>query len=279
MTLFLGFSAVNTGNNLVYLIVSAFLSFMGISGLFGKRNISRLDADLEFPDEIYANKPVPIKIKLSNNKRFLPGFLLKVIAEGHFREGILFPYFDAHSSASKYMGLSFTGRGRHEIKKIYVSSVFPFNFFMRSSRIEKKFSFIVFPEPRKCDLPGHIERQKKPRGEKSSDKRGYESEVMSVRDYITGDPMKYINWKASAKTGDLKTKELTSLYYQPVVIDFDRIDIKDLEEKISCLTYAVLQFSKKKIPFGFMISGRLYSPEVSTSHKLSVLKELALYGT
>ena len=277
--MFLGFSAVNTGNNLVYLIVSAFLSFMGISGLFGKRNISRLDAELEFPDEIYSNKPVPIKVTLSNNKKFLPGFLLKVIAEGYFTEGILFPYFDARSSSSNYMGLSFRGRGRHEIKKIYVSSVFPFNFFVRSSRIEKVFSFIVFPEPRKCDFPEFVERQKKPRGERSSDKRGYESEVMSVRDYIAGDPLKYINWKASAKTGDLKTKELTSLYYQPVVVDFDKVDIKDLEEKISCMTYTVLQLARRNIPFGFRISGKLYMPDVSNSHKISILKELALYGT
>lgn len=78
---------------------------------------------------------------------------------------------------------------------------------------------------------------------------GYESDVIHPG-ICHGDPVKYINWKATAKTGELKTKELSSLTYQPVVIDFSAIKIKDTERKISCIAYAVVQLTRKNIPIG-----------------------------
>ncbi len=74
LTIFLGVAAVNTGNNLVYLIVSAMLSFMGISGFFGRKNIDKLQIEPEFPEEIYAGVETPVRIVIKNQKRFLPSF-------------------------------------------------------------------------------------------------------------------------------------------------------------------------------------------------------------
>jgi len=69
LTIFLGVSAINTGNNLIYLIVAALLSFMGISGFFGKNNLSSVEVDIEFPQEIYARNEFPLKINLTNKKK------------------------------------------------------------------------------------------------------------------------------------------------------------------------------------------------------------------
>ena len=40
LTLLLGFAAVNTGNNLLYLLVSALLGFMAVSGILGRLNLA-----------------------------------------------------------------------------------------------------------------------------------------------------------------------------------------------------------------------------------------------
>ncbi|MCL4457010.1 MAG: DUF58 domain-containing protein [Nitrospirae bacterium] len=287
LTLFLGFAGVNTSNNLIYLIVSALLGFMAISGFFGKRNLSRIDIDAEIPQEIFANKEFPLKISLKNLKGFFPIFLMRVKIRGQslsekgtvplFRE-TLFPFVDKKSYSSGYMDISFKKRGRHVIKEIYICSVFPFNFFVRCRRLGASFDFIVFPEPKKSALLNILERQRLSKGEIQIDKTGYESEMLSIREYILGDPFKYINWKATAKTGGLKTKELSSLAYQPIVIDFEKIDIKNIEEKISCITYMILQLLRKNIPVGIKIGGRFYKPDISNAHKISILNELALYG-
>ncbi len=102
--------------------------------------------------------------------------------------------------------------------------------------------------------------------------------MISIREYRHGDPLKYINWKATAKTGRLKTKELSSLGHQPIVIDFDRIPIRDIEERLSCVAYSLLQIIKKGYaPVGLKINGRFYEPGASQTHKINMLKELALY--
>lgn len=281
VTLFLGFSAVNTANNLVYLIVAAFLSFMGISGFFGRRNLSKINIALQLPDEIYARADFPLRISLTNNRRFLPVFLLNVHLSGH---NILFPFVDAKAKASKFITFSFNERGLFRIREIRISSVFPFNFFIRYRRIDIVLETTVFPQPKKCSLPDLFEKQRKPRGEKITDKTGYEDEMVSMRDYIKGDPLKYIHWKASAKTGQLKTRELASLSHQPVIIDFDSVAIKNLEEKLSCLTYVIVKLFSQNVPVGLRMGGALFTSlgkthgEQIRAGKITMLKMLALYG-
>jgi uncharacterized protein (DUF58 family) len=254
---------------------------MGISGFFGRRNLTKVDIDAEFPQEIYANKGFPLRVRLKNKRRFLPAFLMRVkiadsSAEAEYEAR--FPFVDKKGDAVRYLNISFNQRGRHEIKDIYICSVFPFSFFVRCKKLDKSFGFIVFPEPKKCEIAAPIEREKISKGERHFDKAGYEADIISIREYIQGDPFKYINWKATAKTGGLKTKELSTLAHQPVVIDFEKINIRNIEEKISCITYMILQLLKKNIPVGLRIGDRFYKPDVSISHKINILRDLALYG-
>lgn len=270
----MGVSAVNTGNNLIYLIVSALLGFMGISGYFGKNNLSKISVSIEFPQEIYANTSFPIKIILENKKRLLPVFLLRLHVAGH---SVLIPYADAKSKTIKYINITIPERGQFTIKDLYIASVFPFNFFTRFKYIDDTFDCIVFPTLKKCDLISLYEKGRRLRGEKTSDKTGFESDIVSIREYVYGDPLKYINWKATAKTGVLKTKELSSLLYQPITIDFDKIAIKDIEEKISCISYSIVQLIKKNTPVGLKMKDKIFEPGNSRNHKIGMLKGLALY--
>jgi len=280
LTIFLGVSGINTGNNLIYLIVAAFLSFMAVSGIFGKRNLSRIDLRIEFPEEIYAETSAPVKVIMRNNRRFLPVFLMRVHVSG---SDVLFPFVDVKSEGVKYLSLPFRERGRSEIRNMYLSSVFPFHFFIRFRTIPGVFDAMVFPRAKKCGSPGSFEKERKSRGELTTDKTGYEADIVSLRDYIEGDPLKYIHWKASAKTGQLKTKELSSLAHQPVVIDFEALPLKDLEEKISCVTYILLRLLKRNIPVGLKIDGTIYKPfsgtykERTKALKFAMLTKLALY--
>lgn len=255
---------------------------MGISGFFGKRNLERISVDIEFPDEVYSRTDFPLKLTLTNRRRFLPAFLIKIRIKN---TGLLFPFVDAGNHGTRYTNVSFNRRGLHRIEEIYICSVFPFNFFNRCKRIDKAVEFVVFPKAKKCEYAAVLERERRSRGEKPSDKMGYEGDVISSRDYIEGDPLKYIHWKATAKTGQLKTKELSSLSQQPVIIDFDKAGIKNTEEKISCITYMILKLLKQNIPVGLRIRNKLYKPGISgkltegqvKAGKINMLRELALY--
>lgn len=252
------------------------LSFMSISGVFGKSNLSKISFTVDIPQEIYAGTPVPLKITLTNNRKFLPAFLIRLTTDTF---EVFFPFTNTRSALSLYTDISFETRGPHIIDNILINSVFPFNFFTRFKDIHHTYKCIVFPTLKACDLTSLYEQDKKRRGEKISDRLGYESEIVSIREYVRGDPLKYIHWKATAKTGKLKTKELSSLAHRPVIIDFEKVSIANIEERISSIAYAIVQFTRKNIPVGLKINGNLCLPDVSSAHKLNLLRELALYRT
>jgi uncharacterized protein (DUF58 family) len=190
----------------------------------------------------------------------------------------LFPYVGPGASEEKYITLIAGKRGKRSLDAVTVSSVFPFNFFIRYRRIKTAFAYIVFPEPKRCRLDDFLYHEHRSRGEASSDRSGYEGDLLSLRDYAHGDPMKYIHWKASAKSRDLKTKELSSLSQQPVVIDFEKTGISNREERISCITYLLLGLYRRNIPAGLRIGSLVFGPGTSAAHKTSMIRELALYG-
>ena len=74
----MGFAAVNTGNNLLFLIVSGLLAFMSVTGLAAMLNLQRLTPELLAPPEIYAGTPTPFRLRVHNGKRLLPSFLLRL---------------------------------------------------------------------------------------------------------------------------------------------------------------------------------------------------------
>ena len=266
---------MNTGNNLVYLIVSAFLGLMGISGFFGRRNLSALEISVDFPEEIFAAAPLPVKITLANRRKILPAFLIKVIIDN---KELLFPFVPPGGIDLRYADFFFPSRGSYVIRLIYLSSVYPFNFFTRYKSVAGTYATVVFPQIKKCEQPCMTEKFSGQAGELSLNKSGSDGEIVSVRNYASGDPSKYIHWKSSAKTGELKTKEFSTASNQPVIIDFSQIAMRDDEEKISCITYLILKSYRNNIPVGLKIDDNFYEPGLSKTHKMKMLRELALYG-
>lgn len=247
---------------------------MALSGFFGKRNISNLDLKIEPPDEIYASRETVLKVTLRNKKRFLPAFLIKVrVGEGD----ILYPFIDPGKGLSGYLRIKFPSRGLHNLRDVYICSVFPFNFFMRCRKLELRKEIIVFPEPREYTIEYEHEVRRK-RGEAQTEEKGYEGDLLSLRDYVPGDPLKYIHWKASARIGQFKTKELSALMSRPAMIDIERLRGRDMEERLSFATYLILRYSRLGLPMVVRVKGKIFNViEGSGLSRKEVLKELALY--
>jgi len=245
---------------------------MFLAGVFGKRNVEALDLEISFPEEMYANKEAFIKITLLNKKRFFPAFLIRVLIKD-FNISYLFPYFE--KEVSTILKIKPEKRGLHNLKEVYIISVFPFNFFVRWKKLSKNIFYTVFPEPKKINLLSY--KDKKGKGELDTEKPGFEGDILSIKDYVEGIPAKYIHWKATAKTDKLKVKELSELANQPVIIEFEKIKIPDIELKLSYLTYLIIELIKQGKPVGLKIKEKFYKPDLSYKHKLTLLTELALY--
>jgi len=272
--LLLGFAAVNTGNNLLFLIVSALLGFMSVSGVLGVLNIQGLGLRLEIPDEIYAGLGTLLTLQLVNSKRRLPSFLLRVELGG---ASARFTHLPAKGSDSAALVLNFPGRGRQSLAGATLSSPFPINFFVRSTRLPLRESLVVFPAPRHC-LASSVPDQHGGRGAAPAAAKGYEGELLKIADYSGGEPLKLIHWRLSARHEGLKVKELSAEVNEPVMLDITSLPGGTLEEKLCCGAFLINRFNREARPVGLMMEGKLFPPALSRAHRLKLLTELALYG-
>jgi uncharacterized protein (DUF58 family) len=262
----------------VCIVVAVLLGIMGASGFFGKRNLSAITVSLAFPREIYANRPFTLAVRLRNNRPLLPVFLMHVVIRGHTDEkSVLFPFVGEGAEMTAYVPLFFDDRGIQTITDVYIKSAFPFSFFIRAAKVRTTFEAMVFPEPIEYGIapPDNEERRKK--GGYSASGIGDSHELAAIREYSPGDPLKYINWKATAKTGKPKTILFSAMSNQPVIIDFEKLELRGIEEKLSCTAFIVLDFMKRGIPVGIRFAHRLFLPSLSEPHKFAIMRELALY--
>ncbi len=273
LTIFLGIAAVNTGNNLLFFIVSAFLSFMGVSGFFGKVNISKLEITINFPEEVFANREFFIEIEVKNKKRFFPVFLLTVLIDD---KKALIPYAEKNGNVTlKYVVKS---RGIYKIDKVKICSVFPFNFFVRCFSYNVYVKKIIYPEPKNLDISQYyfnIDKNRKVSEGKSLEKQGFEGDFLGIRDYTEGTPIKYIDWKASIKSDKMKEKILSAITSQPTIIEFEKLQL-NLEDKLSYITYIAVNYKKYENLY-ISLEKILYDIKDKSSRE-KLLFKLALYG-
>lgn len=270
----MGFSAVNTGNNLLFLVVSGLLAFMSVTGLAGMFNIKGLVPELIPPEEVFAGVAAPFRLRIRNTKRFIPSFLIRLECQGS--RGAIIPLVGRGGSAEGNLTLTFAGRGRAGIGAVTVSSPFPVNFFTRYWIFPEEKSVIVFPRLSRGMAAGEG-REAKRMGINPRQERGVDGELERIAPYSGSEPLRMIHWKLSARGDELLVKEFGRQAAQPLIIDLDAQPGLDLEERISRAAWLVRRWVRER-PVGLRLGGRTIPAEAGQRHGLMLLTELALWG-
>ncbi|MGQ0812198.1 MAG: DUF58 domain-containing protein, partial [Nitrospiraceae bacterium] len=79
LTIAVGVAAINTGNNLFYLLLAMMLSLIVISGLLSEQCLRKLTFKRYLPNEIFANQPAMVTLSITNHKLHLPSFSLGIL--------------------------------------------------------------------------------------------------------------------------------------------------------------------------------------------------------
>jgi len=79
VTLVIGIAALNTANNLLYIVVAAMLAAILVSGVVSARILRGLALEVRLPEHVFAGRPVAGRIALRNRRRFLPSFSIRVV--------------------------------------------------------------------------------------------------------------------------------------------------------------------------------------------------------
>jgi uncharacterized protein (DUF58 family) len=233
--LVLSLAAVNTGNNLLFIILAALLATIAVSGIVSRNSLKQVALSLQLPENVFAGEHVSIKISVRNLKRIFPSFSIRVedpevnrnkslffrlkkrlrsrsAASGGadddrtmLRQAAYFPILRAGETRSELTVQSFPNRGIFHLDGFWISTRFPFGFFLRGERVGAKGEVLVYPRIQKISsffhllpfLPGHLEGLHVGQGEN----------LFSIRKYEDSESARLIDWKATAKTGELMARE------------------------------------------------------------------------
>jgi uncharacterized protein (DUF58 family) len=229
--------SLSSGNNLLYLVLSALLATLFVSWAPSRLNLCRIGVSVRFPNHIFAGESAPFDLTVTNRSKLLPAFSLTVaISEGdstisskpkesatNLTELVYLPIVPAGASARARIERSFHKRGIYPISGFIVHSRFPFGFIEQRRRLEANGEIVVYPAPRPLDefgqalppMPGRIESRAKGSG----------SDLYAIRQYLSSDHRRQIDWKATAKTSQVMVREFTRDDDWRVTIAFDaRID-------------------------------------------------------
>lgn len=206
VTVGLGLTAMNTGNNLLYLLESMVLALIVVSGALSEQSVRGVRVLARLPDEIYAGTPCTIGMRIRNTKTRRPSFS---IALERPQTGERLAYV-ARLGAGEEQPVTFTEtlprRGRHQLRGVRVTTRFPFGLFVKASRPTCTDDVLVYP--RRIPAPAVLLRQAAGLGTAPARRRGRGHDLHDLRAYRTGDDPRFIHWRVTARTGTLTVREL-----------------------------------------------------------------------
>lgn len=268
------FSAWNTGNNLLFLVLSFITSALFIGFIVGNFCLKKLDVKMRFPETIFAEEPTPILVSLHNRKRIFPAFSITAEVRGKNRtKSVIFEdlkkilpekwafkfsrppiikhtldYFlhvPRKNSIENKVEHIFENRGRFIIKDFELSTKFPFAFFRHRRRLSaQKAEIIIFPKLE--NLETELTELPIDAGRLTSKNRGMGQDLLMLRDYQPLDDLRHIDWKATARANRLTVREFAAEDEKHITVIFDTRIVKSKKENDKSLREKIDEEQKGK---------------------------------
>jgi uncharacterized protein (DUF58 family) len=200
----LGFAAMNTGNNLLYLLASLLLGLIIVSGILSEQSMRRLRLTAVVPEDIHAGRPALLGARVVNGKRRLPTY--SIALEGGGRRLYVQRLAPGEERLVTWEA-TFPTRGRQRLPGVRVRTRFPFGLFVKAGRRLLDDDIVVFPAVRPLDPARR--RRLGSAGARSLHRRGRGHDLYNLREYRAGDDPRLIHWRSTAKAGALVVRELT----------------------------------------------------------------------
>jgi uncharacterized protein (DUF58 family) len=204
----LGVAAINTGNNLLYLLVSLLLSLIVVSGVLSEQSMRGLRLDADAPEEIFAGAPALFGAVLANSKRWLTSYsvTLELLTRGGPTRFIYVPRLEAGRDRLLTWEETLPARGRHRLAGVRLTTRFPFALFLKAGRVTLDREVLVFPAVRPISPEALLRIVGA--GTSAVRRRGRGHDLYNLRAYRAGDDPRLIHWRSSAKVDSLLVREM-----------------------------------------------------------------------
>ena len=212
VTLGLGFGAINSGNNLLFLILGMLLSLIVVSGVLSEFTVRDVVVTRRRSGGIHAGTDAFLPVDLENRKTRLASFGVEV--EERFAKGpnapTQRPAYALILAPGERAGLSVRvrapRRGVVASEGIRVATRYPFGFFRKSREIHAPDEILVWPALRAVRMP-ELHSPGRYGLDNDSARAGRGEEYHALREHRVEDDPRDVHWKTSARLGRIVTRE------------------------------------------------------------------------
>lgn len=197
-----GMAAINTGNNLLFLIFGFMLSLIVLSGILSEIVLRGVRISRRLPQRVFAGSTCLIEVSLANTKQRVPSYSLEVedIALETVTERRCY-FLKVAARAEQIAGYrrSVPKRGYLKFKGFRVATRYPFGIIEKWRFFDEAAELLVFPALLREDL--HEASMRGIGTEGATSRVGPGHEIAGLRPYQSGDGARSIHWRRTAALG------------------------------------------------------------------------------
>ena len=201
ITLGIGLGALNTGNNLLYLVLGFLLSLIVASGVLSERCLRHLRVRRLLPDGASAGEPFALRYQVHRTSG--RSFALQLSEENPLISGsVWIPWVSQEQRVIRSDCVA-ERRGPLELKGLRVTTTFPLGLFAKTRVMELDDRLLIFPRRGfACIEPA--ERDGKLAGEGGNPRRrDGTGDLLGLRELAWGEDARRVHWLKSATAGKL----------------------------------------------------------------------------
>lgn len=262
-------TAASTGNNLLYLLLSALAAALLLSVVLGRWNLARLSARLESPDQAFRGAPARLRLLIRNDGRRRAFW---ISAPGAAAPATVLPGEEAELELRERL----PHRGLNLLEGLYLESSFPFGLLLHRRTLTGA-AVLALPRLREIRAAADTSADARPSGVPTL-KKGSGEDLYGVREAVAEDDARLVNWKLSARLGRAVVNEYAEAHDSKVTVRVRGASGAGAEERIEEAASACRFFTDAGAEL------RLVTPEEDTGygrgllHLDRLLRSLAYLG-
>lgn len=269
------FGAINTGNNLIYMVLAVLLAGLLVSNVLAEWNLRGLKVERRLPAELFAGAAATGAYILTNPRRRGDAWAVEITeaAEGTGHGFVL--HCPAGATVEVPATYVFADRGVARLERLWIGSRHPFGLLLRAREVDLAAEVLVYPATRRgavAATPAGLGMDAR-----SADRRADSGDFAGLREYQPGDPIRRIHWPTSARIGHPMVVQRTGEAGDQVVVRVDPASHGEArEEQIARATGQIEWHFARGDAVGLDADGEVLRPRSGATWRRHLLTTLAL---
>lgn len=208
VTLGVGVAAINTGNNLLYLVLGFMLSLIVLSGIMSELVLRRVSIERRLPARAFAGTTMLVQVSLSNHKTRASSYSIEIedlVSNVPSERRCYFLKVGPESEQVTAYRRTQPRRGILTFTGFRIATRYPFGLFEKWRIVNAPGEFVVYPTLASAANYSHDMRLLSANTTSRAAGRG--AEIAGLREHRDDDEMRNVHWRRTASLGRMVVRE------------------------------------------------------------------------